>query len=112
MAVERASFAVNEGECFALLGVNGAGKSTTFKSLMNVIEPTGGDINMLGFNLAEDFDSIRFRLGYCPQQDALFNSVSVLEHLHFYATLKGLPEELNAKLIEEGEQLSWTEDTT
>ena len=36
-AVEKASFAVDKGECFALLGVNGAGKSTTFKSLTNVV---------------------------------------------------------------------------
>jgi ATP-binding cassette subfamily A (ABC1) protein 3 len=42
LAVERASFAVDEGEVFALLGVNGAGKSTTFKSLTNVVEPTDG----------------------------------------------------------------------
>ena len=51
LAVENASFAVNEGECFALLGVNGAGKSTTFKSLTNVVEPTNGKISLLGFSI-------------------------------------------------------------
>jgi ABC-type multidrug transport system ATPase subunit len=66
LAVENASFAVSEGECFALLGVNGAGKSTTFKSLTNVVEPTNGQINLLGWNLYQEFDSIRYRLGYCP----------------------------------------------
>lgn len=44
LAVERASFAVERGECFALLGVNGAGKSTTFKSLTNVVTPTRGEV--------------------------------------------------------------------
>ena len=48
MAVERASFAVDKGECFALLGENGAGKSTTFKSLTNVVEPSDGTVNILG----------------------------------------------------------------
>jgi ABC-type multidrug transport system ATPase subunit len=67
LAVEKASFAVNEGECFALLGVNGAGKSTTFKSLTNVVEPTAGKINILGVDIAEHFDVIRYRIGYCPQ---------------------------------------------
>ena len=67
LAVEKASFAVNEGECFALLGVNGAGKSTTFKSLTNVVEPTSGTINILGVDIAQHFDEIRYRIGYCPQ---------------------------------------------
>lgn len=46
LAVENTSFAVDYGECFALLGVNGAGKSTTFKSLTNVVTPTGGQISV------------------------------------------------------------------
>ena len=48
LAVEKASFAVDKGECFALLGVNGAGKSTTFKSLTNVVVPTDGVITIQG----------------------------------------------------------------
>jgi ABC-type multidrug transport system ATPase subunit len=43
-AVKNASFAVDKGECFALLGVNGAGKSTTFKSLTNVVVPSDGKV--------------------------------------------------------------------
>ncbi len=48
LAVEKASFAVDAGECFGLLGINGAGKSTTFKSLTNVIQPTGGKVSIDG----------------------------------------------------------------
>jgi len=55
LAVEKASFAVNDGECFALLGVNGAGKTTTFKSLTNFVEPTGGEISILGHNISRNF---------------------------------------------------------
>ena len=66
LAVERASFAVNNGEVFALLGVNGAGKSTTFKSLTNAVEPTNGQIRILGSNLQSNFEQIRYRIGYCP----------------------------------------------
>jgi ATP-binding cassette subfamily A (ABC1) protein 3 len=51
LAVERTSFGLEYGECFALLGVNGAGKSTTFKALTNEIEPSGGEISINGFNL-------------------------------------------------------------
>jgi len=50
-AVQQASFGLSYGECFALLGVNGAGKSTTFKSLTREITPTTGEITIQGFNI-------------------------------------------------------------
>lgn len=50
VAVDRISFGVNFGECFALLGVNGAGKSTTFKSLTKDIEPTSGTVHVAGYD--------------------------------------------------------------
>ena len=55
-AVERTSFALEYGECFALLGINGAGKSTTFKALTCEIEPSEGDISINGFDAQRDFD--------------------------------------------------------
>ena len=66
VAVEQASFAVDYGECFALLGVNGAGKSTTFKSLTNVVIPSGGTIKVRGKDITTNFADIRHRIGYCP----------------------------------------------
>lgn len=66
LAVERASFAVDRGECFALLGVNGAGKSTTFKSLTNVVTPTKGEVQIHGLSTSDDFNKIRHMIGYCP----------------------------------------------
>ena len=66
VAVEQASFAVDYGECFALLGVNGAGKSTTFKSLTNVVIPSGGKIKVRGKDITTNFADIRHRIGYCP----------------------------------------------
>jgi ABC-type multidrug transport system ATPase subunit len=49
--VSDVNFALNAGECFALLGVNGAGKSTTFKSLICEIQPTSGTIEIGGYNV-------------------------------------------------------------
>lgn len=51
LAVEKTSFGLDYGECFALLGVNGAGKSTTFKSLTGEISPTGGSITINGMDI-------------------------------------------------------------
>ncbi len=66
MAVEKASFGLDYGECFALLGVNGAGKSTTFKSLTYDIEPTAGEITINGLDIRRNFSEVRKLIGYCP----------------------------------------------
>lgn len=54
-AVEKMSFGLEKGECFALLGVNGAGKSTTFKTLTAAEDPTEGSIKILGMDIQKDF---------------------------------------------------------
>ena len=54
-AVERTSFGLDYGECFALLGINGAGKSTTFKSLTNDIVATSGEITIDGMDVRKEF---------------------------------------------------------
>jgi ATP-binding cassette subfamily A (ABC1) protein 3 len=60
------SFGLESGECFALLGVNGAGKSTTFKSLTGEVIPTKGNIKVGGFDISKDFEKARKLIGYCP----------------------------------------------
>jgi ATP-binding cassette subfamily A (ABC1) protein 3 len=65
-AVEKTSFGLEYGECFALLGVNGAGKSTTFKSLTNDIVATSGEITINGMDVRREFSQVRKLIGYCP----------------------------------------------
>ena len=89
-AVQNISFGLDYGECFGLLGVNGAGKSTTFKSLTRDIVPTTGDITIQGFDVQKEFTSARKLIGYCPQHDAIFPLMTVEEHLWFYAKVKGI----------------------
>jgi ABC-type multidrug transport system ATPase subunit len=92
LAVEDTSFGLQAGECMALLGVNGAGKSTCFKSLTNEVKRTSGDVRVRGFDIESDFKKASKHIGYCPQHDALFGQMSVDEHLFFYARLRGLKE--------------------
>ncbi|CDW85063.1 abc transporter family protein [Stylonychia lemnae] len=101
LAVERTSFGLDYGECFALLGVNGAGKTTTFKSLTGEIQPTNGEITINGMDIGRDFAKIRKQIGYCPQHDAIFDQMSVEEHLQFYAKIKGIRSDLRVQLIEQ-----------
>jgi ATP-binding cassette, subfamily A (ABC1), member 3 len=65
-AVTDLSFGLEKGECFALLGVNGAGKSTTFKSLTGMVNPTSGKVQISGFDIKRDFEKARKLIGYCP----------------------------------------------
>lgn len=80
-AVEKVTFGVDQGECFALLGVNGAGKSTTFKSLTRDLLPTSGSIQVAGYDVQAEFNEARKHIGYCPQEDAVFPLLTVDEHM-------------------------------
>jgi len=100
VAVENISFGLEAGECFALLGVNGAGKSTTFKSLTSEVEPTGGSIHIGSFDIRKDFNNIKKLIGYCPQTNAIFEYMSVEENIMYFARIKGIPAEWRTTLCE------------
>ena len=88
-AVRDISLCLEYGECFGFLGVNGAGKTTTFKCLSKEILPTYGKIYIDNKEINEDFDKVRSLIGYCPQFDAIFESLTVYENLEFYGLIKG-----------------------
>lgn len=68
VAVEKVSFGLEYGECFALLGVSGAGKTTTFKCLTGEEVPSEGEVTINGFDItrAKGFNQARKLIGYCP----------------------------------------------
>jgi ABC-type multidrug transport system ATPase subunit len=68
VAVKKVSFGLEYGECFALLGVSGAGKTTTFKCLTGEEIPSSGDLHIQGFDVttAKGFEKARKLIGYCP----------------------------------------------
>ncbi|EQC40944.1 hypothetical protein SDRG_02007 [Saprolegnia diclina VS20] len=89
-AVKGLSVALPKGECFGLLGVNGAGKSTTLKMLLGEVAPSAGRAFLAGRNVVSQHNQARTLVGYCPQFDALFDLLTVREHLQLYAALRGL----------------------
>eukprot|EP01135_Chromosphaera_perkinsii_P005531 Nk52_evm80s352 gene=Nk52_evmTU80s352 len=93
MAVRNSQFAVKHGECFGLLGQNGAGKSTTFKMLTGEILPSAGDAFINGKSVTKDMGEVSNQIGYCPQVDALIAKMTPEEHLRMYAVLKGIPRD-------------------
>ncbi|XP_046676994.1 phospholipid-transporting ATPase ABCA1-like isoform X2 [Homalodisca vitripennis] len=94
MAVYGVSFQVRRGECFGLLGVNGAGKSTTFKMLTGEEIPNKGDATILQFSLKNQKSKFLSKIGYCPQFDAINKLLTGKEMLRMYALLRGIPSAL------------------
>ncbi|KAG1677983.1 ATP-binding cassette sub-family A member 2 [Nymphon striatum] len=91
LAVNKLCLGVPEGECFGLLGVNGAGKSTTFRMLTGDTSITAGDAYVNGFSVKNEFEKVQPRIGYCPQFDALYDELTTQEHLKMYAKIRGVP---------------------
>eukprot|EP00055_Hartaetosiga_balthica_P016967 m.110165 g.110165 ORF g.110165 m.110165 type:complete len:1869 (+) comp9218_c2_seq1:80-5686(+) len=91
-AVDHLSFAVDCGECFGLLGVNGAGKTSTFGMLTGEKKPSHGDIVIGGVDLLQNVNEARRDIGYCPQFDALIGLLTGREHISMYARIRGVPE--------------------
>ncbi|CAN1829239.1 ABC transporter A family member 1 [Linum perenne] len=91
-AVNSLQLSLYENQILALLGHNGAGKSTTISMLVGLLPPTSGDALVFGKNITTDMDEIRRGLGVCPQHDILFPELTVREHLELFATLKGVDD--------------------
>ncbi|XP_059054824.1 cholesterol transporter ABCA5-like [Achroia grisella] len=92
-AIDGIDLSIYEGQITAVLGHNGAGKSTLFNILTGLTTPTAGTAYVYGLDVRDpnDMYEIRQMIGVCPQQDVLFDLLSVKEHLQFFAAVKGIP---------------------
>ncbi len=90
-AVDDVSFYIPEGEIFGLLGPNGAGKTTTIRILCGVLLPSAGSVNVLGYDVARHPEEVKRRIGYMSQKFSLYNDLTPLENLYFYASIYGVP---------------------
>ena len=93
VAVQDVSFTVKKNECFAMLGTNGAGKTSVFKILTSELFPTSGDSHIGGYSSVFNQSKTRQLIGYCPQFDAISSLLTGKEHLELYARIKGVPAE-------------------
>jgi ABC-2 type transport system ATP-binding protein len=89
-AVENLSFSVARGEIVGLLGENGAGKSTTMRILSCFLPATSGTVSVSGFDVFQQSEEVRRRIGYMPENNPLHPEMRVREYLKFRARLKGL----------------------
>jgi ABC-2 type transport system ATP-binding protein len=89
-AVDRVSFAVDEGEIVGMLGPNGAGKTTAIRMITGFLPPSGGRVTVAGKDLFTEPRSARRQIGYLPENVALYPEMRVEEYLAYRARLEGM----------------------
>jgi ABC-type multidrug transport system ATPase subunit len=89
-AVDNFSLEVNQGEIFALVGPDGAGKTTLIRILCRLLDPDNGSVTIDNRDVFAEFESLKQILGYMPQNFSLYPDLSVEENLEFYAGIYGL----------------------
>lgn len=92
-AVDDISFSVKQGDLFAFLGLNGAGKSTTINIMCDILQKDSGEVLIDGLSVDKDMDKIKQNIGVVFQQSVLDDKLSVFDNLKFKAMLYGLNNE-------------------
>jgi len=89
VAVADTTFDVKRGEIFGLLGPNGAGKTTTFRMLCGLLAPSGGEIEVVGWDLREAKAEVRAEIGYVAQKFSLYDKLTVEQNLRYFGRSYG-----------------------
>ncbi len=89
-AVRGVTLRLQAGEIYALVGPDGAGKTTLMRLLCGALEPDAGTVRIMGYDMARNPDQARRHLGYLSQRFSLYEELTVLENLRFFAEVRGL----------------------
>lgn len=108
-AVDRVTISVGEGEIYGFLGPNGSGKTTIIKALCGLLTPTSGQGTVLGLDCVTDAERIRQQVGYMSQKFSLYEDLTVMENIEFYAGVYGLRGSYLKRRKEEAIQLTHLE---
>ena len=100
-AVDGIDLHINKGECFGLLGPNGAGKSTFISMIYGAAQRTSGELTVFGFDPTTGSRDIKKRLGVVTQDNALDESLTVIENMLLYCAFLGIPRNERQKRVEE-----------
>jgi ABC-2 type transport system ATP-binding protein len=100
-AVDSVDFYIEKGEIFGLLGPNGAGKTTTIRMLCGILKPTSGSAEVMGWDIYKETENIKKNIGYMSQRFALYNDLSAVENIAFYASVYDVPHRERDKRVKE-----------
>ncbi len=100
-AVNHVSFTVRPGEVLGYLGPNGSGKTTTIRMLCGLMKPTEGTARIMGIDVTRNPEAVKPHIGYMSQKFALYDELTVLENLQFYAGVYDVLEAEEPKRLDE-----------
>lgn len=89
-AVEDVSLRVKAGEIYGLVGSDGAGKTTTLRLLVGALKPDSGSVSICDFDMFRKTEQARAHIGYLSQRFSLYEDLTVLENIRFFAEVRGL----------------------
>ncbi len=98
-AVDRVNLDVRFGEVYGLLGANGAGKTTTIRMLCGLLAPTSGTTTLAGVTGNIRSGDVRSQVGYMSQKFSLYDDLTILENLEFFAGIYGVPKDVRDEKI-------------
>ncbi|HQQ93875.1 MAG TPA: ABC transporter ATP-binding protein [Bacteroidia bacterium] len=91
IATNSISFEVYPGEIFGFLGANGAGKTTAMRMLCGLSKPSSGSASIAGYNIYTQTEQIKKNIGYMSQKFSLYEDLTVMENIRFFAGIYGMP---------------------
>jgi len=99
--VDGLNLQINTGEIVGIIGHNGAGKSTTLKMIVGLIEPTSGDVRVMGRNIHTEGVRVKQQIGYLPEDSPLYEAMTARQYLMFFSELYRMPREKALKRIDQ-----------
>lgn len=94
------NFELKKGEIVGLIGLNGAGKSTTIKHMLGLLTPTSGSLSISNTNITDDIETYRRKLSYIPESPVIYDGLTLQEHIEMTAMAYGLSQEEAMKRAE------------
>ena len=99
-ALDHIDLSVKKGQLTAVIGPDGAGKTTLMRLIAGLMDPTDGSLTVLGKDSVKDAEEIQSRISYMPQKFGLYEDLTVMENLTFYADLFSVPQRERAQRFE------------
>jgi ABC-2 type transport system ATP-binding protein len=99
-AVDNLNIEVRKGELFGIVGPDGAGKTTIMRLLTAIMEPTSGEAWITGYSILHEGERIKEKIGYMSQRFGLYEDLTVMENIHFYADLYNVTKKERPQRIE------------
>ncbi|MDG9928630.1 MULTISPECIES: ABC transporter ATP-binding protein [unclassified Pseudomonas] len=109
-AVDHLDLSVPRAEVFGFLGPNGCGKSTTIRMLCGLLQPSEGEVEVLGYQVPRDAEELKRHIGYMTQKFSLYEDLTVQENLEFLAAVQGIGRRETRQRIDELLERYWLTD--